>query len=120
MGRFRVVVCILGVAAGYVAGLGVVEVARPRLRAEHFHLVRPGMPRAEVEALLGGPPGDYGRRPERSAWMSCEGFARPGGWPAGSREEKWSDDDCQLEVVFDAGGRVVATHRRVHYHRGEY
>jgi hypothetical protein len=71
--------------------------ARPRgLRAENYPLVREGLTRAEVEELLGGPPGNYGRYSTRSGWMTTEGSFGP----PGSVEEVWCGDGNQFEVYF--------------------
>ena len=81
--------------------------APPPLNVAGFDQVRAGMSMAEVELLLGGPPGDYGRY-DGNAMMTMEYFHGP----AGSVEAQWFDDDNRLEVWFDQTGRVVSVHRR--------
>src|SRR5262245_7622053 len=74
-----------------------------RLQVENFPRVRLGMSRRTVEALLGGPPGDYGVHRDHLAGlagltlMTAEGYEGP---PA-SVEELWSDDRNRFEIYFD-------------------
>jgi hypothetical protein len=82
-----------------------------RLAAENYPLIRVGMSQAEVEGLLGGPPGNYGRYAGGQSEMTAEGY-----WPPpGSVERIWCDDGNRFEICFDAGGRVVGHHRRAGY-----
>ena len=57
--------------------------------------IKPGMTRAEVEAILGGPPGDYRTRPTQTVdiWMA-EG-------------EAWFGDEGDCIVAFDRGVAVA-------------
>jgi hypothetical protein len=64
----------------------------------HFRRIELGMSRAEVEAVLGGPPGDfttkpveYSNRPAPPYDFKCD----HGRW------EFWAGDDAQIEVLFD-------------------
>jgi hypothetical protein len=57
-----------------------------------------GMPRREVEAMLGGPAGDYTTRPYL--------LPAPGSW-FGSREQ-WISDDGAIGITFDKDDRVTA------------
>src|SRR5262245_4843878 len=52
-----------GLALGVLASLVAIGLIPPRrvLNVEAFPLVQVGMTQDEVEALLGGPPGNYGR-----------------------------------------------------------
>src|SRR5262249_20566464 len=79
-----------------------------RLAVENYPRVRVGMPQAEVEALLGGPPGNYSRPAGGEAARTGEGFTGP----PESAERVWRDDANRFEIYFDAEGRVVAHHRR--------
>jgi hypothetical protein len=58
--------------------------------------VKPGMTRAEVEALLGGPPGNYATKDIPAAGAM---------WPAPPEYQIWNGDRGSLEVYFDQGGR---------------
>jgi hypothetical protein len=69
------------------------------------------MSQAEVEALLGGPPGNYGRYLRGKASMTTEGVIAP----PGSVERVWCDDSNRLEVYFDGQGRMVGYHKRASY-----
>jgi hypothetical protein len=76
-----------------------------------FYDVRVGMAQSEVEGLLGGPPGNYGRYAGGPAWMTLEGSPAP----PGSVEKVWCDDAHRFEVYFDREGRVVGFHKRAGY-----
>jgi hypothetical protein len=84
---------------------------RSSLRPDQFPQVRVGMTQAEVETLLGGPPGNYGRHRNGMTMMTLEGFIAP----PGSVERVWCDDSHRFEIYFDAKGIVVAHHRRAGY-----
>jgi hypothetical protein len=56
------------------------------------------MTRAEVEAILGGPPGDYRTRPG----FGVEGLLHPG-------RVLWFGDDGFIMVIFRPGGGVQET-----------
>jgi len=82
-----------------------------RLNREGFSQLRLGMTQAEVESLLGGPPGNYGRYDDRFAEMTMEGYERP----PGSVERVWCDDAHRFEIYFDQEDQVVGLHRRARY-----
>ena len=109
--RWRVLAVALAVAGGGLLWAWSGPAAGPRLRTESWPLVRAGQTQAEVEGLLGGPPGNYGRHAGGGAWMTLEGIIAP----AGSVERVWCDDGTRLEVWFDPGGRVVVPHKRAGY-----
>lgn len=81
------------------------------LGAENFAHVEVGMSQAEVEELLGGPPGNYGRYDSRNAMMTMEGYIHP----PGSFERVWCDDNNRFEIYFGVWGRVVGYHKRAGY-----
>lgn len=60
--------------------------------------IKPGMTRAEVEALIGGPPGDYSTKSALPAILELP--------PGVSRFELWFDDQGVIMVVFDEGGKA--------------
>lgn len=64
----------------------------------------------QVERLLGGAPGHYGRNwgPTSGTLECC---------PAEGRYEVWTNDDTMLEITFDEDSRVVQKHKRAHFHR---
>ena len=78
------------------------------LDASQLKLLKRGMTQAEVEALLGGPPGCYGNPLMNSELMHCEGFVVN----TPSTEVLWFDDLKQFELWFDNQQRLVAWHRR--------
>ena len=90
-------------------------VSRPtaRLATENFALVKNGLTQTEVEALLGGPPGNFGRY-ANGGFMTLEGYLSP----PGSIELIWCDDNNRFEIYFDQQKRVVGYHRRAGYSQG--
>ena len=88
--------------------------ASQRLNVENFSQIQQGMTQAEVEKLLGGPPGNYGRYSEKSGFMTLEGYFAP----AGSVEKVWCNDKHRFEVYFDQDGQVVGQHKRAGYEQG--
>lgn len=83
----------------------------PRLLVENYPKVQMGMSQAEVEELLGGPPGNYGRYAGGSTMMTEEGYMSP----PGSVERIWCDDNNRFEIYFDAQNQVVGHHKRAGY-----
>jgi hypothetical protein len=63
-----------------------------------YERIEKEMTRAEVEAILGGPPGDYRTRPG----FDVEGLLHPGRAP-------WFGDDGFIMVIFRPGGGVQET-----------
>jgi hypothetical protein len=63
MRRRKLFGALAGLAILVAAGALVLWPRPDRITQENFDRIRAGMSRAEVEAVLGGPPGDY-----RSAW----------------------------------------------------
>jgi len=68
---------------------------KPRPCRKTFERVRVGMTRAEVEATVGGPPGDF----SSADWVSRP-FRIPGG------EAVWIYDEVELNVWYADDGRV--------------
>ena len=108
MNRKRLLV-LAGVAlAAAVIILAVLEVhayrqklARSRLiDREHCARIKKGMSHAEVEAILGGPPGDF-RTAFVDYWMSPR--LPP---PDGGRMEDWLGNGGAISVAFDEQGVV--------------
>jgi hypothetical protein len=84
-----------------------------RLNVDHFISIKNGMTLADVETLLGGPPGDYGQNRGGFQCATAEGIL----WPPNSVEQIWYDDTHHFEIAFDQEGRVVGFHQRVGYNR---
>lgn len=111
-----------------VAGLAVLSLAFAVLLYRHYHArrftrqdflsLREGMTLAEIEQVLGCPPGNY-----------CTGPTNPDDVPPGSgrdefgslrwhftKEAVWSSDTGRIDIAFDARGKAfsgffVPTHR---------
>jgi hypothetical protein len=77
MSRQRAIaVCVVALMA-LVIGLPLVPLSRlprsrPMITEETYRKLKKEMTRAEVEALLGGPPGDYGRRGRTYHVLGCQ------------------------------------------------
>ncbi len=70
---------------------------------EHVQRIPIGMRQAEVEAVLGGPPGDFTTR-----WMRFEDLRRAPGRRASGRWERWAGNHGQIQVCFDGEGKTNA------------
>jgi hypothetical protein len=66
---------------------------------EHWEAIQEGMSQAEVEALLGQPPGEYLTAPVvyTEPWIE---------WPEGERAEDWAGNEGLIRVYFDEAGKV--------------
>lgn len=84
---------------------------QPRLNVDRFKDVHYGHSMSEVERLLGGPPGNYGRS-TGGGFQTLEGFFGV----AGGDVYLWFDDSHQLEIAFFEG-HVIGTHERAGYAR---
>jgi hypothetical protein len=101
-------VALLVVAVGVLLGvpLGLFLWPRPpsaRINAEAYERIEDGMTAAEVEAVIGLPPGDY-----RSDPAGPRHFAE---WIPGSGVQvlEWEADHCNIQVKVDQrSGRVVS------------
>lgn len=89
-------------------GLLALRLSPSPINAASLDRIRPGMTRAEVEALLGGPPGDYRRR---GAVYDALAVVVPDGQPEADKytsegTEEWLGDRMLIAVRFDRGDRV--------------
>lgn len=86
---------------------------RSTLDLAAFKMVTPGMNRAEVERLLGGPPGDYGFHqggPTSEVILDWE-------LPPEAHLQEWFNDQFKLQIAFDAQGRVLDKRQVAAFHR---
>jgi hypothetical protein len=100
------------VLAGLVAAGMVMSRCQPsRLTIENCDRIREGMTRAEVEAIVGVPPGDYRTRPpddekiDSSSMASFQKMQSTARW-FGETLEMWRNDQVRLAVVFDSEDKV--------------
>jgi hypothetical protein len=70
---------------------------------EHYQRIEAGMQRDEVEAILGGPPGEF--ITAEVAFFYPEGHSFD--WGDGRVVEYWSGDQWEIEVVFDEQGALL-------------
>jgi hypothetical protein len=99
--KARATVCLGAVALAAALLLPRWLADGPGIAWANYCRIRTGMSRAEVEALLGGPPGGYCT--ERT--ILIEDPSLP---PPPDDGEIWAGDDGGVIVVFDAGGQVTA------------
>jgi hypothetical protein len=89
---------------GIAAGLHALWPTPPGISKANFARIKPGMSQAEVEATLGGPPGDY--RTPRAGWFYppvTDDFLE-------ARWEEWAGDRALIDVAFDEQDRVLGAH----------
>jgi hypothetical protein len=84
-----------------------------KLRWENSSKIVPGMTQAEVEKLLGGPSGHYGRNHGTAASSLDGGIGQPGG----THQKMWTDDSTCLVVWFDDNGIAQGHHKLAWYSR---
>jgi hypothetical protein len=72
---------------------------------EHHDRIWKGMTQAEVEAILGAPPGNYSRQP-----TTYRGYGYLPDKPAQARRADWFGEDGYIEVMLDPeAGTVLVT-----------
>lgn len=96
-----------------LAGVLAHAIFGKRLRVENVDQIHKGMSLAEVEKLLGGPPGNYGLHIDLGAESTREEYVPPGG----SNAMIWTDANHQLYIYFDGQGRVSGFHSRAGFHQ---
>ena len=100
---------LLGVAFIFMDGIP------GRLNSAGLTNLKAGMTLADVQAILGGPPGNYGGIVSFGEYMTLEGSLR-GGDPM-LKEKIWNDNQNRLEFYFDSNDKLVAWHKRAGYSR---
>jgi hypothetical protein len=95
----------VGLGLAVLLGLFLVrQRSGPRIDRAAYDRIRPGMTQAQVEAVLGGPPGDYGAH-------DLEDYTQTGGdgrLLEVGRVERWVGKTAFVSVEFDDRGAVTA------------
>ena len=79
----------------------------PGITEENFDRIKEGISRAEVESILGGPPGDYTTGPTITADSVGGPLLRQASGPE-ILSAQWTSDTAIVWVLFDTSGLVVA------------
>jgi hypothetical protein len=109
MSRRRLLVS-LGVAAcvGLAGLLAWLNSRTPRIDAQSFEQICPGMTLAEVEAVLCAPPGDYGGERVYIVHDEVRDGVRRGGLIGSSdRYKEWLGEEIAVLVWLDDEGKVA-------------
>jgi hypothetical protein len=108
--RVLLSVSILAVLAIGIFVGGWLLQPKPRIDQESYDRIKVGMTLAEVEAIIGAPPGDYGvGTGEIEVWFTWEVKTGDVHWPrlpAGERKE-WLGQQHAITVWVNAAGKVV-------------
>jgi hypothetical protein len=105
----RIIITCSGVAfAAFLAGIGMyanMRSTRPAVLASEadYYRIEEGMTQDEVEAILGGPPGDY----RSQTFHEVNFLAGSLGMPPAGRMEEWLGNEGKILVVFDDKNRVA-------------
>jgi hypothetical protein len=105
---------LVGVLFVLVAGAGLVTVwfrscfLSNSINLENFAKIQPGMSESDVEAILGGPAGNYSSGNYSSGWVKTKSPLRVWtGWPP-PVEKAWITDEGCIVVLFDESGKVMS------------
>jgi hypothetical protein len=91
--RVCIFICTVGLCAA-----GTLRLADHRVHLERYDLIENGMTRADVERILGVPPGDYAPREVVPLWSRV--------LVLGDEVLSWIDEGGTVMVGFDSQGRV--------------
>ena len=100
---------LAGVASSLLLVGALVPLLRPRhcpVTKEAYDRIEEGMSRAQVEAILGGPPRDYRNQPTQMGWSTRVEVERSGPYLPDAREADWFGDEGDVCVWFAPDGRV--------------
>jgi hypothetical protein len=78
------------------------------LQRETCEKLDKGMTRQQIEAILGGPPGDYTTRPDIGYGQFTLGMVSNEIQQGNVTEFAWRTDDYEITVRFDGNGRAIA------------
>jgi hypothetical protein len=98
--RIRLLGLGLAVALAVAWGLALATASRSHVTRENYEKIQEFQTRAEVEGILGGPPGDYTRGRFRPSAENLNG-----GW---FERLEWVGSDAVIWVWFDGDGNVAA------------
>ena len=106
--RLWILLMAVGAALAVLPILGYVLSLRPGLTQANYERIGEGMMLQEVEKLLGGPPGNYSRIPDKEAGL----WTIDPGRPDLNRQffigrEVWIGNSLAVAVWFDDQGRMV-------------
>jgi hypothetical protein len=105
----RLAVVTVGVVL-LLAWLLALRPGSPAIGPASLDAIRPGMDRAEVVQLLGGPPGDYRRR--TTTVYKATAVVVPNGMPCDDEDlslefpDQWQGEAMLIVVRFDEEGKV--------------
>jgi hypothetical protein len=101
---FLVLVVATGIFLGVQQHFQSQRLARSRfINEEHFMQIKEGMRQGEVEAILGGSPGDF--TTTKVEYMGKVPIP-PFDIDSDSRWEWWTGDEGQIVIVFNKQGKV--------------
>src|SRR5262249_27945398 len=112
--RRRIVWLVVGVLAAAVVGtvaFAYLTVPQPRINPGQYYQIREGMTLAEVNGIIGGPPGDY----DPGSWGTGSWGIRVRvlagsddfGSNANLQQKYWSGREYEIGVLLDENGIVV-------------
>ena len=99
---------VLVIALGAVAFLFWPASRDSRVTRVNFERIQDGMTEAEVNTLLGGPPGEY--RSEPGFFLVGPGHIPRSERSRGGKLEVWYCTGLHIEVLYDKDARVVGKH----------
>jgi hypothetical protein len=102
MRKRTLLVALAALAVVGAAGVVVLWPRADRITEANLERIKEGMSRAEVDAILGGPPGDYRTGPTEPGRRTV--------FTLGPPPERWLADAGVAYVSFDDAGRVQDLH----------
>ncbi len=103
----RRILCISTVSLVAVVVGAWLLMPRSRINLESFKLIKEGMSRKEIEALLGGPSGDYTNWPHPKRINQLVALALQGN-EEDFVQHIWLGEEGVVKVVFDSHARVIS------------
>jgi hypothetical protein len=103
----RRILCISSVSLIAVVVGAWLLVPRSRINLENFKQIKEGMSQGEVEALFGGPPGDYANWPHPKRINQFVALVLQGN-DDDMVHRFWLGEEGVVKVVFDSHARVIS------------